>query len=227
MSMLWHYLRPGNSYPVGWVDIPVALAAIFVLVRPKNNYFLLAMAVAQIFVFLNSSPSSSNHWTMQFFVNVTLCASFICLAIRRRSVEISEDNWLEVLRPTVCLLVILLYLFASLHKLNSGYFSDYSFATRFYFDIVEGMRMRAGGFAALFPTDDSFLRILPYFSIVSELAIPILLFIRRGRLVAILIGVLFHLFLSLKEYPPGTDFPMLLGAAYILVPAESWNRPHQ
>ena len=151
---------------------------------------------------------------MQLLVNITLCASYLFLTLRRRSHFIDSDEWLGVFRPVVCLLVLMLYLFASLHKLNTGYFSEHSYALRLYRDIVYGEHMSA--FAHLFPTDDAFLALLAPLSVLTELAIPVLLCFRRTRLVAILIGMSFHTLLSLKEYPPGTDFPSLLGAAYIL-----------
>ena len=214
MSIIWHYLRPNHGHLVDLADLWVVLAATLVLVRPHNCYFLLATAIASVAAFLSVAPSPSNHWTMQFVINITLIASFVSVARRQQSLNIDSSGWLREFRPVVCLLIIMLYLFASLHKLNGGYFSEHSYALRLYRDIVSGGHMAA--FAHFFPTHDSFLAILPHLSLLTELAIPILLFFRRTRLVAILIGILFHTLLSLKEYPPGTDFPTLLGAAYIL-----------
>ena len=222
MSMIWHYLRPDHGYHVTWADLLVVLAAILVLLRPHNYFFLLATALANVAAFLLALPTASNHWTLQFFVNVTLVASFILAARDQQSLVFDSAAWLRIFRPVVCLLIIFLYLFASLHKFNAGYFSDHSFALRFYRDIVFGEHMVA--YAHFFPTQDSFLAILPHLSLLTELVIPILLFIRRTRLAAILVGILFHTLLSLKEYPPGTDFPTLLGAAYVLfLPLSSFD----
>lgn len=214
MGIIWHYLRPNHTYPVGWADLIVAIAAILVLIRPKNVYYLLCAAASSIAVFLIAAPSPSNHWTMQFFVNATLCASFLMLAVQRRTWHIDGQEWLRAFRPAVCLLVVLLYLFASLHKLNSGYFSEHSAALSLYRNIVHGEQMRA--FAQVFPAYDAFLALLPPVTIVIELGVPVLLFFRPTRLLGLLIGMAFHAFVSLNEYPPGTDFPTLLGAAYVL-----------
>lgn len=222
MGIIWHYMRPKHGYPVGWADLLVVIAAILVLIRPQNAYFLLATAVTGMLAFLSTLPSSSNHWTLQFLFHAAMCLSFATLAFRRKSLFVNSREWFDSFRPVLCLLILLLYLFASLHKLNSGYFSQHSYALRLYGDIVHGEHMSA--FTGLFPTHDALLAILPHVSILTELTIPLLLFFRRSRLLAILIGILFHSLLSLKEYPPGTDFPILLGAAYILfLPPSSIN----
>lgn len=215
MSLIWHYMRPYHLYPVGWADLPVIIGSILVLVRPHNCYFLLATAVSMVVVYLTTLPLPSNHWMMAFLVNTALCSSFFWLAGRRKSLSVNADDWLTEFRPLVCALVILLYLLASLHKLNAGYFfSDHSFALRLYRDILNGLHVSE--IAHLLPQDEGFLAVLPHISVVVELAIPVLLIFRRTRAIAILIGFSFHSFLSLKEYPPGTDFPTLLGAAYVL-----------
>ena len=151
---------------------------------------------------------------MQFLVNATLCASFIMLAVQRRSPDIASRDWLDAFRPTVCMLVVALYLFASLHKLNSAYFSEDGVTQSMYRAIVGGLQVSA--FAHLFPTDEAFLALLPPLSILFELGIPILLILRPTRLLGIFIGMAFHAFLSLRAYPYVTDFPVVLGAAYIL-----------
>jgi len=214
MGIIWHYMRPKHGHLVGWADLLVVVAAILVLVRPQNLYFLLATAVTGMLAFLLTLPSSSNHWTMQFLFHAAMCISFAALAFRRKSLELDSRDWFDSFRPALCLLILILYTFAALHKMNSGYFSQHSYALRLYRDIVYGEHMLA--FTHLFPTQDALLAILPHLSILIELAIPLLLFFRRTRLIAILIGISFHCLLSLKEYPPGTDFPTLLGAAYIL-----------
>lgn len=214
MGIIWHYLRPGHWHLVGWADLFVVIAAILVLIRPQSLHYLLATAAAGMMAFLLALPSPSNHWTMQFLFNAAMCLSFASLAFRRKSLNFDTRDWFDSFRPALCLLILMLYLFASMHKLNSGYFSDHSYALRLYHDIAFGEHMSA--FAHLFPTDAALLAILPHLSILIEMTIPLLLFFRRSRLVGILIGIAFHVFLSLKEYPPGTDFPTLLGAAYIL-----------
>lgn len=216
MGVIWHYLRPDNPYHVGWPDLFVVVGAILVLIRPQNPYFLLATAIAFVLAYLlGLVPSTaSNHWTLQFFVSLTLCASFAIIAVKRKRPEIDSREWLVLFRPVICLLVVMLYLFASLHKMNGRYLSEFGAAPQMYRAIVHSERMAA--FEPLFPTDDAFLAILPQLSILIELAIPILLLFRRSRLVALLIGVLFHTALSLREYPPAQDFIVFVAAAYIL-----------
>ena len=214
MSMVWHYLRAGNIHPVGIRDLFIVVPAILVMIRPHNTRFLATMALAHFVVFLSVQPSSSNHWMMQFFVNTTLFSSYGYLVLRRRTFDIEADDWLELFRPTVCLLVVLLYCFAAFHKLNSGYFSQHSYALTLYEDIALGVQMRS--LSPLFPMDESFLAILPHLSLLTELLIPLLLFFKPSRVLGILLGFCFHLLLSFKEFPHGTDFPTLLGAAYVL-----------
>lgn len=218
MGLIGHYMEPGHNYPVGWADLPVVLAAILVLIRPRNPYFLLSASAANIVVFLMSSPTGSNHWTMQFFINVMLWASYFMLAFTRRSWRINPDDWLDIFRPAVCIYVLLLYLFASLHKLNSGFlFSEHSAALRIYHNIAYGWYSEYMGVVAhLIPTDEAFLAIVPHLSIFIELAIPALLFFKPTRLVAIFVGMSFHGLLSIRGYAPQIDFPIVLGATYLL-----------
>ena len=216
MSVIWHYLRPGHGYHVAWVDLAPVLCAILVLIRPRNWRFLLLTAATLCFVYLIGLPSSgaSNHWTTHFFVSLSLCASFALLALKRRPFTIDAREWLRLFRPVVCLLVMALYLFASLHKLNSRYMSEHGAAPKMYLEIVGGEGMSA--FAPLLPTDAGFLALLPALSVLTELAIPVLLLFRRTRLAAMLLGMIFHTALSLRAYPYVTDFPLLLGAAFVL-----------
>ncbi len=216
MSVIWHYLRPGHDYAVGWMDLAVVLCAILVLIRPRNCHFFLATAVAQVLVFLLGLPSSSasNHWSAHFLVSLALCLSFGLQAARGRSLGIRSDDWLRLFRPVVCLLVITIYLFAALHKLNSRYFSAHGSAPQMYLEIVGGDHLSA--IAPLLPADAAFLALLPALSALIELTIPLLLLFRRTRLLAILIGMAFHVILSQRAYPYITDFPILLGAAYAL-----------
>ncbi len=215
LGLIWHYLRPNNPYHVGWPDLFVVVCAILVLIRPRNCYFLLATAIAFILAYLlGLVPSTeSNHWTLHFLVSLTLVASFVLIALKRWSLEIDSREWLDLFRPIICLLVVLLYLFATLHKLNSRYMSDVGAASQMYRAIVYSEHMAA--IAPLFPTDEAFIAILPPLSILLELAIPLMLLFRRSRLAAILIGVLFHSVISLRSYPPALDAIVFVGAVYI------------
>jgi len=215
MGLAWHYLRPNNPYHVGWPDLFLVICAILVLIRPQNCYFLLATASAFILTYLlGLAPSTeSNHWTLQFLVSITLFASFIIATVKRRSPKIDSREWLRLFRPIICLLVVMLYLFASLHKLNSRYMSELGAAPQMYRAIVYSEHMAA--FAPLLPTDDAFIGILPQLSILIELAIPIMLLFRRSRLLAILIGIVFHAVLSLRSYPPALDVIVFVAAVYI------------
>ena len=155
MGILWHYMRQNHGYQIGWADLAVFIAAILVLIRPQKPHFLLASAVVTMAVYLLGMPQGSNHWTMQFLVNATLCGSFVMLAFQRRTWHIDSREWLDAFRPVVCLLVVLLYLFASLHKLNSAYFSEDGFARSLYLSIAGNPQLLA--FTNLLPTDEAFL----------------------------------------------------------------------
>ena len=220
MGILWHYMRQNHGYQIGWADLAVFMAAILVLIRPQKPHFLFATAAITMVVYLMGMPQGSNHWTMQFLVNASLCGSFVMLALQRRTWRLDSRDWLDAFRPLVCMLVVLLYLFASLHKLNSAYFSEDGFARSLYLSIAGNPQLLA--FANLLPTDEAFLAIVPHLSILVELGIPILLLFRPTRLLGIFVGMTFHTFLSLRLYPWVTDFPVVVGAAYILfLPAAS------
>jgi len=129
--------------------------------------------------------------------------------IRRRgsSAAPSADwqGWTRVGLAAVCALT---YLFAFYYKLNPDWFSSSSAAPRFLLVPIEPMLEDLG--------DPSLLRAglaaaAIYCTLVVELLLPLLLVVRRTRLLGCFVGLLFHLPMIVHGV---SDFPVLILAFY-------------
>jgi hypothetical protein len=99
----------------------VSFLAFFLLMTPmKMPGFLL-------FVFLHASlmiwmlPSLANHLIFALFVDITILISAAFVLGRGQFERIKSFNFIGEFAPTVRVQLLILYFFAVLHKLNTGY----------------------------------------------------------------------------------------------------------
>ncbi|GEM_PF-6817329 len=214
MSMVWHYTRNPNLYNLDEPHLLVILSGFVVMLRPHRVWGLLVLSFSHILIILITPPFNSNHYTYQLFVNVALFSSYIYLIIKERRLVITSKEWFTVFRPVVALTLIFLYLFAVLHKLNAGFFSEASWAIRLYDKMLNAQHL--GVLLEFLPRDQTFINIIPHLTLIIELLIPAGFLFKRTRIITIIFGFLFHVTLSIREFAPGTDFPTVVGAVYVL-----------
>ena len=218
IAILWHYLRRPVDYSEFFV---LFIPAVLVLTRPKSAIFLLAMCLGYFHIFAYEMPFSTrpNHPTLIFLMNMSIVASALWILLKNslqaRKLDFDQEAWFDLLRPLVIMAINIVYLMAVFNKLNTDFFDvNYSPVTRllnFYYEAPHLLFI-----PDLIPRETWVLQFGIIATLVIETAIPLMLWIRPLRLWGILLGVVFHMILSIRLYPPMAEFPTLLFAAYIL-----------
>jgi hypothetical protein len=185
----------------------LTLTALYVIGRPGVTSVAL-LAILQIFDALYRMPYTTNHWIFTAFVNLTILHALCYEVMRKRSLRVAEGTLFQTFAPVVRAEVIILYFFAVFHKLNSGFFAP---LTSCAFDLLQAQNLDA-----ILPLSTEFYKWNPYFTIAVELAIPVLLCIRRTRKAAVVIGILFHGVLAFSSYNAFYDFSSMIFAVYFL-----------
>ncbi|MFN9373170.1 MAG: hypothetical protein ACK6D3_14920 [Planctomycetaceae bacterium] len=192
-------------------------AACLVCVRPDAPLRLVGLAAAQAAVTLLKLPFLTNHTLVNTLGNLTLLASLIPVALERlhgpktsRSGALQgttwPEDWLARFAPLLRCELLLVYTFATFHKLNSDWFHpEQSCAVIFW----ERMIQLTPWPAVLRPLGTA----MPFAALGCEIVIPILLAMPRWRLAGIGFGLCFHLLLGLIGF---YGFSSIVMALYCL-----------
>lgn len=234
VALLWHYLRRPADYAELYL---LLIPAVFVLARPRVGIFLIAMCFGFFFTFSHSMPFSTrvNHPPAEFLINVLIIVSAAWVLVRNymitRRWELDHEAWFDIFRPFIITCVNIVYLMAVFNKLNTDFFNIH------YSPVTELMNMYYQSSHLLFipdmlPRADWVLHVAIISTLVIETAVPLMLWIRPLRLWGIALGVVFHVIVSIRGYPPMAEFPTVLFAIYILALPDStipmlqklWNR---
>lgn len=208
-TFLWALLGLFTVYP-GLIfqpgDIPHYLkvlstfAGCWLLLRPSSLFRLFFFVSTIIAVDSLQLPVINNHGMTIFVVNIAIVIFF--LVPRFSGFEWpfkKKQEFYQKLIPAIRLTVIVVYFWALLHKLNSGYFSkDISCAAVQLYNLqsktVLGVNM------TFIPTGDWIKYMSIYGTLVLETTIPTLLLFRRTQIYGVFLGYLFHLVLGIG-YP--------------------------
>lgn len=171
--------------------LDAAAAAVFGLAVfvPRAPLVLPAVAVAQLASLWDDLPHAANHWVLAGFVNLSILATLAATFWRARaSRRPRDDEFVEALGPLVRWEVILVYLIAAFHKLNADFLDPgvgcLGWIARF---VAERTGLEA---AARSPR---LIALAAAATIGVEVAIPVLLALRRTWFYGVALGVLFHL----------------------------------
>lgn len=212
VAHLGHFIRKGQHMSaLVWLIFFLSVA---LLIRPGSRVRLSLLALAQLIFWATRTPNTDNHAYIMGFVNLGILAVVVPSLWRR-------VGWtgLDVasLRTYVPLAMVTSYFGAALAKLNAGFFdTDVSCAVEMFHDSLAITRV--GG--SLVP--GAFEAMLPYLVAATELAIPLLLFFRRTRIVGLFTLVGFHLAISYSPTATALDFTLVLFAiATLLMPTDA------
>lgn len=215
-----------SAYPeliVGRSALLVTLPALWLLLRPSSLWRLLAVAVLQVLqVSWNGPAHASNHWVFVYGVNLTILLAFAWLALRRGDVRaVTGGALLRAIVPVVRVELALLYGFAVLHKLNTDFLNPaVSCASTQYAQIA--------GMYPILPQGGWVDQTVIWGTLLVEAAIPVMLFVRRTRLLGVVLGALFHFLLTLNPAHVFFDFTSVLLAVYFLfLPVDYWTAARQ
>lgn len=218
VAALFHVLSAPQrfvAFPVpnaeGLAALGVAVAATGVLVRPRDARWLVALAVLQLGSVWVEAPMLGNHWFIGGAVALTILLA--AASVRRRTGRVEPAPLYAAFGPVARWVLLVSYVFAAFAKLNRGFLDpDVSCAVFF-------LRETAGA-AGLGGTIDrappELLTAAIGATVVIELAVPVLLIVRRTRASGVLLAVAFHTVLGLDLAHPFFDFSTLLFALFAL-----------
>ena len=198
-----------------WVQHPtgvaVFLAALAVLHKPSAFGRVLLMCASNLAYLYVRSPITPNHILFEGFVNLAI----LLVALRHRRVTLRDlgPAVFQEAVPYLRGLLLALYAFAFLHKLNWDFLAPVTSCAGFMLDGVFGRFELAapGG-----PVKE----IVPWIALMAEGGIPLLLLFPRTRRLAMLVAWLFHFGLAFHPRPGIYGFSsMLLALLTLFLPA--------
>ncbi len=208
-AVLFHQNRL-SSWDLVSLDTPVTLTALFLLLRPSSLLRFALMVEAVVLQWAVDMPVVVNHWWAVAVFGAAVLVAVGLGALRRR--DWVRDSGAVYLRfaPVLRIVVVLVYLFAALAKMNDGFFEPaVSCAVAMSDDLLEWapFELRAD-----WQHDPAI-----WGTVAIELAIPLLLFFRRTRLIGLAVGVPFHLILALSGHVPFSGFAMAFYSLFLPV----------
>lgn len=194
MACLFHQL----SYPDWrWHDkgLLLTVAILFVLHKPSSWRRFAVFVVIDWLIVGWTFPNHPNHIVFSWVINTTILTSLVIVSFKDRGIKGPDmpSRWFAVFAPWLRIEMCILYFFAVFHKLNAAYFNvDYSCAAKLYLEINNRLPVMPEGKWAL--------NAAIYGSLITELAIPLLLLFRRTCVIGVFIGLLFHGLLALHNH---------------------------
>lgn len=195
---------------LGAAHVVLSGAALAVLWRPRALVPLVVLALAGIWTCWLEAPVLGNHWLLAAMVNLGL---LMALLVSRRSGFVDPARIGPAFFPMARATLIAFYVFAAFSKLNSA-FLDASVSCASYFaqDLRASLHL---GFVDSSP-DAGWVRLMPLSVIAIEVAIPLLLVIRRTRQVGVVVGLVYHSIVAANMVHPFADFSSGLAALFVL-----------
>ena len=176
------------------LDTGLTLAALAVMVLPAAPLvgILAALHLATVVQHL---PAVYNHWYFGGLVSLTLLLASGAAWWRRRGGAAGDGEVLPAgFAPAARWSLVLLYLLSGIHKLNADFFDP---AVSCASVLWQGLR---AGMPVL-PDPPVLGPLAIGFTVLIELALPLLLLARRTRRIGVVAGIFFHLIMAAAGYP--------------------------
>lgn len=213
---LWIYLcfTAMNSITlIGRFEFDVLVLAriclIFFVAWNRTSFGLFILAAISLYDTWQFLPTTSNSIMFGFMLNLCFVIAYISGAIKNRTPIITADNYFDSFAAAGRLLLLTMYFFGVFQKINTGFLDpnlSYAVVLLDYFSFFP---------QALVETD--FLRYSAiYATFIIETAIFIALILPKYRYYGIVVGLCFHMFLSLNEYHSYVTFTCLSFAMHFL-----------
>jgi len=189
-------------------EVMTLLLAAFFACRPDLGWVFLVVCVADLTHFLIQAPWTPNHAVLRAFVDLVVLGHFFLRG---------KPGALEASKPTIRLLLILVYGISVFHKLNHDFLNpEVSCASQMLTDGALWLRL---------PSPPPILRAISIWgALACEMLIPILLLLPRSYPLALWLGLAFHSILALHPHPGIYSFSGLVIAILSLwVPEEQWS----
>ena len=190
-----NWAQPDLPRPVGWVNLAVGLLGVVLAIRP-NRSLLVATSALVISSVILEMPVTGNHWLLAGLVSAAVLVT---------------GGRPAALFPAARMILLVFYGFAAFAKLNTGFLDPTVSCAVFYADQwLDGFGLRpleansVGASAAVWG------------SVLTEIAVPILLMVRPLRTWGLVIGTVFHTVISFDLNQHFFDFTSVLLPLFFL-----------
>jgi hypothetical protein len=204
------WLHLGSEHLISYL---LVLAALLVVLKPSSLKFLSFMLIVDVVHAFDQMPRLPNHILITAVVGLTMLIAMAEQKVRTRG-PLDRGVLMMRLRPLLCIMFMLLYVFAALAKMNRDFFNlDVSCGSSMYLEMAEHLKNTYG---IALPTARWMLLASVWGTVILETALPVMLFLRGWRKWAVLIGGFFHLALALHPVPAIFSFTAMMLALYFL-----------
>lgn len=174
------------SYP----DLVLSLSAYWLLFRSRSLIAFATLILVQLWATFDQLPWVSNHFLFTAFANLTILFAFVRSVFSKKGNPIDRSKLFHDFAPVVRTELIILYFWTFFHKLNTDWFRpDMSCGAALYQKLAERL--------AFLPATNWILEVAIYSSLITEIAIPVLLIIRRTRVAGLIIAGAFHFIIGI------------------------------
>lgn len=193
-----------------------AALAILVFMFPGRVWLFGAMIFASIVYFVSQWPFVVNHIFIDTFMSASMLAALIWMVLhfKRRQIPFDRDladAWFDKFAPVCGAAFAFMYFSIIVSKLNTDFFNLDISCLAGMIEEAHDRRPLLSPLLSIASVEFFF-----WFFIVAEALLPLMLAIRKTRLLAFYFGVPFHVLLGLMGHWPFSSFMIAL---YVLVAA--------
>lgn len=197
-------IQQGRNFKNVAAESVMLAAALGITMLPGRSALLLVLAIAQLFDCAVMAPEVPNHRLITCAVHGVLLLAALSFRAGRAKPEGVHTPFELALVP-LRWVVVVLYGFAALHKLNTGFlYGPESCGAVFYLHIREVMPW--------IPTDTGLVSLIAPGTVVFEFALMAGLAFRRTRALMAIAGMCFHFALALDLFKHFFDFSATMTA---------------
>lgn len=200
----------------GASDVAVGAAAVWVLARRGSSAALAVLAATSAVSAWIEAPFLGTHWFAAALIDLGLLGA---MAASLRGWRVDRERLQSIALPLARWSLIGFYSWAAFAKLNRGFFNTKTGCGTFYFDELAAS---LGARTPIAVGSRPWAVLVPISVAAIELSIPVLLLVRRTRVVGVVLGVIFHSTIALDQTHLFQDFSSLLLALFALFLAPRW-----
>lgn len=189
-------------------DTVLALVAICVLLRPASVPRFVTLLVAQLIHAAIDSPVMTNHWTLIALSGLAILINLGVAGVQGKAWLADAGAVYRRIAPVLRVQVLLLYSIAAFAKLNGDFFDPaLSCGVALTQDLLTTGPFELAASWQEWPAIVG--------SILIEAALPLLLLVRRTRLVAVFAGGMFHVALAVAGHVEFSGFAIAFYALFL------------
>jgi hypothetical protein len=218
LAALFHQAKP-DIWVSGTPETVLTFSSILlILARVTPLRFTLFLGVQTWVIYSRMPRGATDHWIFTLLICLIGLTASVRAGKTTGKWALSAKIWLSEFAGPAKILVLILYFFTTLHKLNYGFLNPaYSCASEHYLDLRQTLPLLPSG---------EWAKYLAIFSTLAiECSIPVLLFFRGTRIAAVCLALGFHTLIGLNDF---FDFSaMLFAILWLFLPYDfSLNPRH-